>query len=121
MKNAYLQFAQLVTGVLVGIFLIIHLSVQRLDLLLGYIGIKVSDPLTWKSMMDRAHQSSWVGIYICLLTLGLFHGLNGLRNVLSELNIPSSAMRILTGLIIAFGIVFLALGIYAPVVLYSYK
>jgi succinate dehydrogenase hydrophobic anchor subunit len=118
MKNTYLQFAQMITGVCVAVLLITHLAVQRLDAILGFVGIKIVHPTSWDSMIERAHQGSWVGIYIALLTLGLFHALNGLRNVLLETNISSSAMRIWTGLIIAFGIIFLALGTYTPIVLF---
>ncbi len=117
MKNTYLQLAQMITGVLVAILLTIHLAVQRLDVILGLIGIKIADPLAWSSMIERAHQGSWAGIYICLLAFGLFHGLNGLRNVLLETNLSSSAMRVLTWLILLFGIVFFALGTYVPIVL----
>jgi len=117
MKNTYLQITQMVTGVLVAILLTIHIAVQRLDVILGFIGIKVTDPLAWKSMMERAHQGSWVAIYISLLAFGLFHGLNGLRNILLEMNLSTSSMRVLTGFIIVFGILFFALGTCTPIIL----
>jgi succinate dehydrogenase hydrophobic anchor subunit len=118
MNNTYLQFAQMITGVCVAILLIIHLAVQRLDAILGFIGVKIANPISWQSMIERAHQGSWVGIYIFLLAFGLFHALNGFRNILLEINLSSSAMRVWTGLIIAFGILFLALGTYTPIVLF---
>lgn len=70
-------------------------------------------------MMERAHQGSWVGIYIALLAFGLFHALNGFRNMLLETNLSMSAMRVLTGLIIAFGVIFLILGTYTPIALFN--
>ena len=119
MKNTYLQLAQMITGALVAVLLAIHITVQQSDVVLGLLGIKVADPTTWGSMMERAHQGSWVGIYISLLAFGLFHALNGFRNILLETNLSASAMRILTGFIIAFGIIFLVLGTYAPIALFS--
>jgi len=119
MKNTYLQLAQMVTGALVAVLLAIHITVQQSDVVLGLLGIKIADPTTWSSMMDRAHQGSWVGIYISLLAFGLFHSLNGFRNILLETNLSASAIRILTGFIIAFGIIFLVLGTYAPIALFS--
>jgi len=119
MKNTYLQIAQMITGALVAVLLAIHITVQQSDAVLGLLGIKVADPTTWASMMERAHQGSWVGIYIALLAFGLFHALNGFRNMLLETNLSMSAMRVLTGLIIAFGVIFLILGTYAPIALFS--
>ena len=122
MKNTYLQFAQMITGALVAVLLAIHLVAQQSAVILGLMGIQVANPTTWASMMERAHQGSWVGIYIALLAFGLFHALNGLRNVLLETNLSTGAMRVLTGLIIAFGVVFLVLGTYAPIALFgSYR
>jgi succinate dehydrogenase hydrophobic anchor subunit len=117
MKTTYLRFAQMITGALVAILLALHIFVQRLDHILNFFGVKVADTLTFKSMMERAHQGLWVGIYISLLALGLFHALNGLYNILLETNLSSSSLRILTGLIIFFGVIFFALGTYAPLVL----
>ena len=117
MKNTYLQLAQMVSGALVAVLLGIHIAVQQSSVILGFFGVKVADPLTFSSMMERARQGTWVGIYISLLALGLFHGLNGLRNILLELNFSAATMRVLTALIIVFGIIFLALGTYAPLVL----
>jgi succinate dehydrogenase / fumarate reductase membrane anchor subunit len=117
MKNTYLQMAQMISGALVAVLLAVHIGVQKLDVILGFFGARISDPIAWSSVVERAHQGLWVAIYILLLTFGLFHALNGLRNMLLETNLSSSTMRVLTGLIIAFGIVFLALGIYTPIVL----
>lgn len=117
MKNTYLQIAQMISGALVAILLAVHVAVQKLDVVLGFFGAKTGDPIAWSSVMERAHQGLWVAIYILLLAFGLFHALNGLRNMLLEVNLSSSTMRILTGLIIAFGVIFLVLGIYTPLVL----
>ena len=117
MKNTYLQFAQMITGVLIAVLLAIHIVVQQSNVVLGLFGIKIANPTEWSSMIERAHQGTWVGIYIALLAFGLFHALNGLRNMLLETNLSASAMRVLTGFIIAFGVVFLVLGTYAPIFL----
>lgn len=117
MRNTYLQLVQMVSGAIVGILLFIHIAVQRLDIMLGYFGVKVSDPLAFSSMMERARQGSWAALYIALLAFALFHALNGLRNMLLETNLSATAIRVLTGIIIAAGLVFLALGTYTPIAL----
>jgi len=119
MKNTYLQISQMITGALVAVLLAIHITVQQWFVVLGLLGIKVADPTTWGSMMERAHQGSWVGIYIALLAFGLFHALDVFRNILLEIHLSALAIRILTGFIIAFGVIFLILGTYAPIALFS--
>jgi succinate dehydrogenase hydrophobic anchor subunit len=117
MRNTYLQLLQLASGAIVGILLLIHVAVQRLDVILGYVGVKVSDPLAFSSMMERARQGSWAALYICLLAFALFHAGNGLRNILLETGLSAAAVKVCTVTIIAVGAVFLALGIYTPLVL----
>jgi succinate dehydrogenase hydrophobic anchor subunit len=117
MRNTYLQLLQMASGAIVGILLLIHIAVQRLDVILGYFGVKVNDPLAFSSMMERARQGSWAALYIALLAFALFHALNGLRNMLLETNLSPSAMKVWTVIIISAGIIFLALGIYTPLVL----
>lgn len=117
MRNTYLQLLQMASGAIAGILLLIHISVQRLDVILGFVGVKVSDPLAFNSMMERARQGSWAALYIALLAFALFHAGNGLRNILLETSLSSSALKVLTGIIIVVGAAFLALGIYTPLVL----
>ncbi|MDD5312855.1 MAG: hypothetical protein PHO26_07480 [Dehalococcoidia bacterium] len=117
MKNAYLNFAQMITGIMVAVLLFIHIAVQKLGVILSFLGFKISDPLAFNSMMERARQGLWAGIYICLLAFGLFHALNGLRNILLETGLSPAKMRTLTWLIIIFGLIFFALGTYVPLVL----
>jgi succinate dehydrogenase hydrophobic anchor subunit len=117
MRNTYLQLAQMITGALVAVLLAIHISVQRLGVILGFLGVKIADPLAFESMMERARQGLWAGIYIALLAFGLFHALNGLRNILLETSLSDRAMQVLTWLIIICGLAFLVLGTYVPLVL----
>ncbi len=70
MKNTYLQFAQIITGAVVGILLTIHMAGMHLDAVFGFFGI-VNDT-SWASMMERSREGVWAGIYIALLAFGLF-------------------------------------------------
>jgi len=117
MKNTYLQLAQIITGTVVGILLSIHMAVMHLDALLGFFGI-VND-ISWASMIERAREGVWAGIYIALLTFGLFHALNGLRNILLEINLSNTTERVLTRIIIIAGVAFFILGTWAPLTLLS--
>ena len=119
MRNTYLQFVQLVSGVLIAVLLGIHIVLMHLDKILGFFGIGVADVTAWESMIARSRQGLWVGIYVALLIFGLYHALNGLRNVILESTSSAKIERIVTRVIIAFGIIAFAWGAYVPVALWT--
>lgn len=119
MRNTYLQFVQLITGILIAILLGIHMIIQHLDAILGIFGIDVKNATSWQSMIGRAKQGIWIFIYIALLVFALYHAFNGLRNIILEITPSARAERIATTIIIIVAIIFLALGVYAPIALSS--
>jgi len=119
MRNTYLWFIQLITGVLIAVFLGLHMIVMHLDAILGFFRIDVTDSTSWTSMIERSRQTMWAGIYIALLAFVLYHALNGLRNIILELSPSAKTERIITWVIIAVGIVAFVWGSYVPVALLS--
>jgi succinate dehydrogenase hydrophobic anchor subunit len=119
MRNTYLQFIQLITGVLIAILLGIHMVIQHLDAILGFFKIDVKDATAWPSMIGRAKQGIWAAIYVALLIFTLYHAFNGLRNIILELTPSPRADRIVTVILIIVGVIFLILGIYVPLALLS--
>ena len=119
MRNTYLQLVQLITGILIAVLLGIHMVIQHLDSILGFFGIDVRHATSWPSMIERAKQGIWAFIYIALLIFTLYHAFNGLRNIVLELTPSAHAERVVTGIIIFVGVVFLILGIYVPIALLS--
>jgi succinate dehydrogenase / fumarate reductase membrane anchor subunit len=118
-RNTYLWLLQLVTGGLILLFGGTHMVLMHLDDILGFFGIDIGEPTTWASMMDRAGRGFWLAFYIIFLALVLYHGLNGLRGIILELT-PSPRMeRLVTGLILALGIIAFGLGIYVPAQLFA--
>ena len=117
MRNTYLWFLQLVTGVLIAVLLGIHMVLMHLDAILGFFGVNVTETASWQSMMNRAGQGIWVGLYIALLAVVLYHALNGLRNIILELTSSARTERVVTWVIIAFGIVAFIGGTYVPATL----
>jgi succinate dehydrogenase hydrophobic anchor subunit len=106
MRNTYLQFVQLITGILIAVLLGIHMVNMHLD-------------AVFNLMKARAQQVVFAGIYIALLVFALYHAFNGLRNIVLELTTSARADRAVTAVIIVVGVVFLGLGIYAPLALLS--
>jgi succinate dehydrogenase hydrophobic anchor subunit len=126
MRNTYLQFTQYITGVLIAILLGIHVVNMHLDTILLFFGVNTffgidiaQDPTVFKLMMERAQTVTFAAIYIALLIFALYHAFNGLRNILLELTKTPGAEKVVTGIIIFVGVVFLVLGIYAPLALLS--
>jgi succinate dehydrogenase hydrophobic anchor subunit len=119
MRNTYLQFIQLITGILIAILLAIHMVIQHLDNILLFFGIDTRHATSWTSMIGRAKQGIWAFIYIALLVFTLYHVCNGLRNILLELNPSPGAERTITVVIIIVGVIFLILGVWAPLALLS--
>ena len=118
MRNTYLQFLQMVTGVLIAVLLGIHMVITHLDDILGFFGVDTVEPTSWQAMIDRAGQGIWVSLYIALLACALYHGLYGLRNIILELTPSERTERIVTRVVIAFGIIAIIVGTYVPVALW---
>ncbi len=119
MRNTYLWFVQLVTGVLIAMLLGIHMVLMHLDAILGFFGVNVNDPTSWESMTERSREVIWAGLYIALLAVVLYHALNGLRNVILELTPSVRTERIVTWAIIVFGVIVFIWGSYVPIALLS--
>jgi succinate dehydrogenase hydrophobic anchor subunit len=126
MRNTYLQFVQLITGILIAVLLGIHMVNMHLDAILSFFGVQsifgvniAADPTVFNLMKARAQQVVFAGIYIALLVFALYHAFNGLRNIVLELTTSARADRAVTAVIIVVGVVFLGLGIYAPLALLS--
>lgn len=119
MRNTYLWFVQLITGVLIAVLLGIHMVMQHLDAILSFFGFNINDPTSWQSMIERSREVIWAGIYISLLAVVLYHALNGLRNIILELAPSAQTERIVTWVIIAFGILVFIGASYVPIALLS--
>jgi len=126
MRTTHLQFVQLITGILIAILLAIHMINMHLDAVLGFLGVQsffgvniAHDPTVFNLMIARAQKTVFAGIYIALLVFTLYHAFYGLRNIILELSPSRSAERVITGIIIIVGIIFLGLGVYAPIALLS--
>ncbi len=117
MRPTYLRLLQLATGVLIAVLLGIHMAISHLDAILGFFGIDATEPTSWESMIDRASQGIWAGLYIALLAGVLYHALHGLRNIALELTPSVKTERIVTWVIIVFGIIFFIGGTYVSVAL----
>lgn len=119
MRATYLWLLQMVTGVLIAVLLGIHIVLIRLDAILGFFGVDVTESTSWESMIGRASQGIWAALYIALLAVGLYHGINGLRGIILESTPSAKTERIINRAFIIFGIVVFIGGAYVPIALLS--
>jgi len=119
MRKTHLWFLHLVAGVAIAVLLGIHMVRMHLDAILGFFGINGIEPTSWGAMMGRSSEGVWVGLYIALLAFALYHALNGLRNIILEVTPSAKTERIVTRVIIAFGIIAFIGGTYVPVALWT--
>ena len=118
MRNTYLQFLQLITGVFIAVLLGIHMVITHLDTILGFFGVDAIEPTSWQAMIGRAGQGVWVCLYIALLAFSLYHGLFGLRNIIIEMTTSVKIERFVTRVLIVFGVIAFIVGTYVPVALW---
>jgi len=109
----------MLTGILIAVLLGIHMVIQHLDAVLRFFGATTTDPTSWGSMIARASQGIWAGLYIALLAFVLYHALYGLRGVILEVTTSVKLERIITWSFIIIGIIAFIWGAYVPVALLS--
>ncbi len=119
MLNAYLWLLQLITGVLIAVLLGIHLVLQHLDDILGFFGVNVANSTSWDSMINRSSQGIFVFLYLALLAVGLYHGINGLRNIILETTSSVKVKNIVTWSFIILGIGVFIWATYVPIALFT--
>lgn len=119
MWRTRLHLLHMLTGILIAVLLGIHMVIQHLDAVLRFFGATTTDPTSWGSMIDRASQAIWVGIYIALLAFLLYHALYGLRGIILEVTTSAKTERIITWSFIVIGVITFIWGAYVPVALLS--
>ena len=117
--RARLHLLHMLTGVVIAALLGIHMVILHLDSVLGFFGVDATEPTSWGAMIERASQGIWVGIYIALLAVVLYHALYGLRGIILEVAPSHRTERIITWGFIVIGIIVFIWGSYVPIALFS--
>ncbi len=107
--NALNWYLQRVTGALLLLLLIAHFWVEHFTsetLLRGQ--------MSFEAIEARIRMPLWQSIDIAFLAVALYHGLNGLRNILLDYStIGRGAQRALTALLLAAGMLWMYWGVEA--------
>ena len=119
MRTTRFHLLHMLTGALIAVLLGVHMVMLHLDNILSFLGVNVTEPTSWKSMIDRAGQGIWASLYIALLAVVLYHALYGLRGIILEVTPSIKTERIVTRAFIIIGIIVFILGTSVPVALLS--
>jgi succinate dehydrogenase / fumarate reductase membrane anchor subunit len=102
-------YLQRVTGTLLLVLLVAHFWVEHFMTAPLRRG-----ELTYAAILDRISNPYWQAIDIAFLVIALYHGLNGLRNIILDYSrIGKKAARVCTTLLAAAGVYWAYLGIQA--------
>jgi succinate dehydrogenase / fumarate reductase membrane anchor subunit len=104
---------QRVTGVVLLILLTFHIVVNHIfniaevedDILPGLV--------VFSDVADRFEIAGYWVLAVLLLAFALFHGLNGIRNILLDYGLRGTGDKIVTGTLLGLGVVAFTFGIIA--------
>lgn len=102
MRDQRLWTWHVLAGLVIFVFLGLHMAIMHLDTLLGWFSPAGMKPIAWAAVLQRARMGFFTVTYMVLLGAALFHGLYGLRNILFELGLGRGLKGLVT-LVLAIG------------------
>lgn len=100
-------------GIVILVFLGLHMGIMHLDYVLGIFNPAGGHSIDWANVVARGKSAFFMITYIVLLGAALFHGLYGLRNILFELNPPSGFRSFLSWVLVFAGVSLFIAGTWA--------
>jgi len=114
MKDQGLWTWHVAAGVVILVFLGMHMGIMHLEAVLGLPGSPAGGhPIAWANVVARAKSAFFAVTYVLLLGAALFHGLYGARNILFELGPPPALKRAANGVFLVAGLGLFVLGTWA--------
>jgi len=102
MRDQRLWTWHVLAGLVILVFLGLHMAIMHLDVLIGAFNPAGPHPIDWDNVAARARTGFFTVSYIVLLGAALFHGLYGLRNILFELG-PGRGVKSALNFVLAAG------------------
>ena len=102
-------------GIVILVFLGLHMAIMHVDSLLGVFNAPRSEAIDWENVVHRAQSAFFMVTYVVLLGTALFHGLYGLRNIVFELNPTSGLKKAVNVVLLIGGIGLFGLGAWAAI------
>src|SRR4030042_2301039 len=105
MKDQALWPWHVAAGVVILVFLGLHMGVMHLEAVLGLpFSPAGGHPIDWANVVARAQSAFFAVPYGLLLGAALFHGLYGARNILFELGPRPALKRAANGVFLVGGL-----------------
>lgn len=115
MRESKLWSLHVLAGLVIFVLLGGHMMVMHLDSLMRLAGFGPREVLAFEVMRERALGAGQMVGYVVLLGAALYHGLYGLRNILSELNLRETADRFVSWALSIAGVLLFVYGAYAAI------
>ena len=121
MRDQKLWTWHLAAGVVILVFLGMHMTVMHLDKIVHFAGLNPAGghPIDWQNVIARGKIGAFAVTYVGLLGAALFHGLYGLRNILFELNPASWLKRTVSIVLLLCGLALFIYGTWAAIAGFS--
>jgi succinate dehydrogenase/fumarate reductase cytochrome b subunit len=114
MKDQVLWTWHVAAGVVILVFLGLHMGVMHLEAVLGFpFSPAGGHPIDWANVVARAKSAFFAVTYVVLLGAALFHGLYGARNILFELGPPRAVKTGANWVFLVGGLALFVLGTWA--------
>jgi len=113
MRDQRLWTWHVAAGLVILVFLGLHMTVMHLDVLIGIFNPDDPHPIAWANVVARARMGFFTVSYIVLLGAALFHGLYGFRNIVFELGIGRGLKAALNVVLVLGGVGLFVFGAWA--------
>lgn len=100
-------------GIVILVFLGLHMGIMHLDAALGLFNPAGGHPIDWANVVARARSTFFMITYVVLLGAALFHGLYGFRNIVFELNPSVGLKSVLSWVLLIAGVGLFLVGTWA--------
>ena len=112
MRDRSLWTWHIVAGLVILVFLGLHMAIMHLDETLGIFNPAGVHPVDWASVVLRMKSMFFAVTYVVLLGAALYHGLYGLRNILLELRPATGLVATLNVVLVLGGLALFVFGAY---------
>lgn len=114
MRDQGLWTWHILTGVVILIFLGLHMGIMHLEVVLrGLYNPAGGHPIDWANVVARAKTGFFAVTYVVLLGAALFHGFYGARNIIFELGPPRGLKTAVSWFLVVAGVGLFILGTWA--------
>jgi succinate dehydrogenase hydrophobic anchor subunit len=115
MRDTKLWVWHMIAGMAILILGGLHMITMHMDDILGWFNATDHPAIHWDNVTARAGELFYVGLYITLLGITLFHGFYGLRNIILETKWGRKAEKFIKVFLMLFGIALFIFGSWAAI------